>query len=362
VERLEAELAAAKAAGVKEGVRVGHLALGAALLAKGDLAGAFKAVSRSRDYCTTEEHTLELCLGVLTAAVAMGNFTHVTSYVQKAEGLAAAAEPLTAAKLRAAAGLALLEQRKYKLAARRFAEAPAELGSEFSAVLAAPDVALYGGLTALASFDRAELQAKVLGSVAFRSYLDLLPALRDAIGDFAASRYSTSLAALDALRPRLACDPHLHDHAVALLAAIRVKAITAYCAPFTTVRLAAMATALNTQVPALEKELAGLILSDDIAARIDSRGGVLVARHADARTGTFQRALAVGEAYERDAKALLVRASLVRNDVVLKGRPGAGGQRGLEVGFREPGLGPGHGAYGRDKGRGFQHSQEGYGL
>ena len=64
-------------------------------------------------------------------------------------------------QLKAASGLALLDGKKYKLAARRFVEVPPELGAEFSDVLAAQDVALYGGLTALASFDRAELKTRV---------------------------------------------------------------------------------------------------------------------------------------------------------------------------------------------------------
>ena len=64
-------------------------------------------------------------------------------------------------QLKAASGLALLESKKYKMAARRFCETPPELGSAFATVLAAQDVALYGGLTAIASFDRAELKTRV---------------------------------------------------------------------------------------------------------------------------------------------------------------------------------------------------------
>ena len=66
-------------------------------------------------------------------------------------------------QLKAASGLALLESKKYKMAARRFCETPPELGSAFATVLAAQDVALYGGLTAIASFDRAELKTRVRG-------------------------------------------------------------------------------------------------------------------------------------------------------------------------------------------------------
>lgn len=45
----------------------------------------------------------------------------------------------------------------------------------------------------------------------------------------------------------------------------------------------------------LEKELAELIQSDQIQARIDSHNKVLYARHADQRKATFQAALRTGQ-------------------------------------------------------------------
>jgi COP9 signalosome complex subunit 1 len=105
-----------------------------------------------------------------------------------------------------------------------------------------------------------------------------------------------------------------------------------------------MATALNTTVAALDKELAAGIADGRIAARIDARAGVLYARHADARRATFQRALAAGAAYERDTKALLVRASLMQHDVVQRGLRRDGGGHGGHGGHG--GGGP-HGPHGR---------------
>ena len=54
----------------------------------------------------------------------------------------------------------------------------AELGGQYSDVLSAADVALYGGLTALASLERPELKASVLDSVGFRELLELNPEAR----------------------------------------------------------------------------------------------------------------------------------------------------------------------------------------
>lgn len=44
----------------------------------------------------------------------------------------------------------------------QFLETHPELGNNYSEVIAAQDVATYGGLCALASFDRAELKASTI--------------------------------------------------------------------------------------------------------------------------------------------------------------------------------------------------------
>ena len=51
-----------------------------------------------------------------------------------------------------------------------------------------------------------------------------------------------------------------------------------------------------------------------IQARIDSHNKILYARHANQRNATFQRAMQAGADYQRDTRALILRASLLRND------------------------------------------------
>ncbi len=54
-------------------------------------------------------------------------------------------------------------------------QVPPELGGQYSEVLSSQDVALYGALCAMASFDRAELRAGVIDSPGFREFLELVP-------------------------------------------------------------------------------------------------------------------------------------------------------------------------------------------
>lgn len=186
-------------------------------------------------------------------------------------------------------------------------------------------MATYGALCALASFDRAELKAKVIDNTNFRSFLELVPEVREIVHDFYNSRYASCLKTLERLKPDLLLDLHLHDHVATLYTDIRSKALVQYFSPFVTVDMKRMADAFNTPVMDLERELATLIMAGQIPARIDSHNKVLHARHADQRTATFQKALGMGDDYVRDSMALLLRINLMRHDFVVKGQSGDAG-------------------------------------
>ena len=46
---------------------------------------AFTCYVRTRDYCTSPKHILDMCLAVIKVSVEMGNYVNVSTYVQKAE-------------------------------------------------------------------------------------------------------------------------------------------------------------------------------------------------------------------------------------------------------------------------------------
>jgi len=68
-----------------------------------------------------------------------------------------------ATRLRCAAGLAELASRKYKSAAKYFLQANFD-HCDFADMISPNNVAIYGGLCALATFDRDELQKNVISS------------------------------------------------------------------------------------------------------------------------------------------------------------------------------------------------------
>jgi len=317
-ERLELELNGYRTNLIKESIRMGHNELGDFHYNRGDLNSALKCYVRTRHYCTTSKHIIQMCLNVIKVSIEMGNFAHVMNYVAKAEQTPDLTDKVVVAKLKVAGGLANLANKKYKVAARKFMETTIDLGNQYNDVIALQDVAVYGGLCALASFDRAELKKKVIDSGSFRNFMELTPQLRELISDFYSSRYASCLKYLDKMKPSLLLDIHLHEHVEGLYQKIRNKALIQYFSPFISVDLNTMAGAFNTNVPGLEKELTRLIGESAISARIDSHNKRLYARTTDQRSSTFDKTLRVGDEYQDTTQAMLLRINLLRNDVVVK--------------------------------------------
>ncbi|KAJ6722870.1 hypothetical protein OIU74_007452 [Salix koriyanagi] len=287
-EKLENELNAYRTNLIKESIRMGYNDFGDYYYAHGSLADAFK----------------ELC-----------------PYVSKAEQTTEALEPITVTKLRCAAGLAHLESKKYKLAARKFLEVSPELGNSYNEVIAPQDVATYGGLCALASFDRTELKSKIIDNPNFRNIVGVGTrishcALYCESKKFCVDtcHYASCLDYLGNLKANLMLDIHLHDHVQTLYDQIRNKALIQYTHPFVSVDLQMMANAFKTTVAGLGKELETLIADNQIQARIDSHNKILYARHADQRNTTFQRVLQTGNEFDRDVRAMLLRANLIKHE------------------------------------------------
>ncbi|KAK8587958.1 hypothetical protein V6N13_086917 [Hibiscus sabdariffa] len=317
-DKLESELNAYRTNLIKESIRMGYNDFGDFYYAHGALGDAFKSYVRTRDYCTTSKHIIQMCLSAILVSIEMGQFTHVTSYVSKAEQTPEALDPITSAKLRCAAGLAHLEAKKYKLAARKFLEVGPELGNSYGEVIAPQDVATYGVLCALASFDRTELKNKVIDNINFRNFLELVPEVRELINDFYSSHYASCLEYLGNLKSNLMLDIHIHDHVETLYDQIRSKALIQYTHPFVSVDMRMMADAFKTSVAGLEKELESLITDNQIQARIDSHNKILYARHADQRNATFQRVLQTGNEFDWDVRTMLLRANLLKHEYNLR--------------------------------------------
>ncbi|KAF9215771.1 COP9 signalosome complex subunit 1 [Podila verticillata] len=345
-DQLEAELKNYKRNAIKESIRMGNTDLGNHYYECGDLTGAHRSYSRTRDYCTTPKHILDLCMNVIKVSIELGNFPHVLTYVVKAESTPGLADDkeFTKAKLKAASGLSNLDLSKYYTAARDFLSIGEELVAHpYSDVISPNDIAVYGGLCALATFPRTELKTRVIDNVGFRQYLDLEPHIRDLIQGFYNSNYTVCLEIMDKWRNDYLLDIHLHSHIETLYTNIRRKALVQFASPFLTVDLTKMARSFATSVPVLEQELVSLIVAGQIEARIDSQQKILWAKQANKRSNIFEKTKAMGEEYERESKGLVLRIQMMNHGLVVKGPASEKGADDAENPFQVGGR-RGHGA------------------
>jgi len=265
-----------------------------------------------------------MCLNVIKVSIFLETWSHVSSYVAKAEstpdfneGNSKDVNQSVFTKLKCAAGLADLATKDYKSAAKHFLLASFD-HCDFPDMISPNNVAMYGGLCALATFDRQEMQKNVISSSSFKLFLELEPQLRDIILKFYESKYASCLKLLDEIRDNLLLDMYIAPHVNALYTKIRNRALIQYFSPYMSADMLIMATAFNRTVSALENEVMNLILDGQIQARIDSHNKILYAKDTDQRSHTFQKAINMGKDYQRRTKMLILRSAMLKKQILVK--------------------------------------------
>lgn len=323
-EKLDNDLKSYRSNMVKESIRMGFFDLGDHYYNCGDLNNALKYYTRARDYCTVSKHLVNLCLNVIKVSIEMKSWSSVLNYVSKAESTPDVSKDANAmGQLKCCSALAQLALRSYKEAARLFLLVPFE-HSNFPEIITSRDIAVYGGLCALASFDRQDLKRRVMENMDFKNFLELVPEVRELIKAFYYSRYAVILKNMEKIKGDLLLDLHLHPHVTALFCNIREKSLVQYFSPFLSVDMNKMAEAFSTDVKSLETELASLIMRKRIPARIDSDKKILYARQVDQRVSTFSATLDMGLQFEVQSKALLLRAAILQAGLTVASTRGGG--------------------------------------
>jgi COP9 signalosome complex subunit 1 len=213
--------------------------------------------------------------------------------------------------LHAVSGVAFMRRGMFERAAEHFASVSKQLGANFASLVTLKEVAVYAALCALASFDRDTLMAHQ-GRAEFAQLLRQAPVAVELVNQFTSGHVATCMQRLEALVGKLEADYHLHGKTSALRSHIRRRAVLQYVMPYSAVRLDKMAQSFGTSVAELERELADLVASGRLAARIDSRDKIMHATTSNQRAATFQSAFDTASYFERSADTLLFRMQLTQ--------------------------------------------------
>ncbi|KAI7865909.1 26S proteasome subunit RPN7-domain-containing protein [Spinellus fusiger] len=322
LQQLESDIRTYRTGAMRDGVRTRYTRMGDEYYAWGDMKSAMKSYHSAREYSTTSQHVLGLWFDMIKVNLATQHSTSVRSYVTRAEATTDIPnKPVSLSRLHCCKALSYLcgQDSHYETVAQSLSHVAAEASNDLNDILSPNDVAVYGGLCALATFDRTQLQT-LMASPAFRSYLELEPQIHATLQAFQQSKYSLCFDLLQDYRNDLKADMYFHAHVETVYDLIREKAMVQYCTPYSTVDLHRMASALNMTVSGVEDCLVGLIGDKGlIAARIDSHAKVLTAHPSEPQSNAYHLSLKTGQAYERDAKALLLRLQLVEEKMCVGG-------------------------------------------
>ncbi|KAK2875021.1 hypothetical protein FQN49_001840 [Arthroderma sp. PD_2] len=336
--RLERELKGYKNNLIKESIRMGNEDLGHHYHRIGDLTAASHAFTRMRDFCTTTSHIASMLFKNIIVAVDRSDWLGVQANVHRLRSLQFKPEDeaKSKAKLLASLGLSQLATGSYLEAATTFLSTDSALGDNYKEVISPNDVAVYGGLCALASMDRLDLVKHVLENKSFRNFLELEPHIRQAISFFCSSKFRLCLDILEAYRTDYLLDLHLQKHVRTLYMRIRTKSIQQYIIPYSRVTLDGMAKVfspkeqirneqglVNTNGPFVS-ELIILIQNETLKARIDFEKGVIVTRETHMREKLHQEALESMRDYMENAHMQLLRINVLNAGLEVPGAQGYG--------------------------------------
>ena len=253
---------------------MGHDDLGKHFEAIGDMEAAMDNYWKMRPDASSQDQLIDIGKKLVRVAIERRDWKSVGNHLSKHVSNANDADPRVKAlktHSKIANGIASLGQERYKDAAYYFTQASIDVSPEAYNQIASPnDVAVYGGLLALATMDRVELQTRLLDNDSFRGFLQLEPHIRRAITQFVNGRYAACIAISESYRPDYLVDIHLQKHVHKLYADIRTKSIVQYLKPFSCVRLDTMQKAFNGPGPAIEDELFTMIKEGKLDARIDA--------------------------------------------------------------------------------------------
>ncbi|KAF3004194.1 hypothetical protein E8E13_006527 [Curvularia kusanoi] len=333
-DRLEHELKSYKNNLIKESIRMGSEDLGHFFYAIGDYSNSQKSYMKMRESCTSNKHLADMTLRLVYVSIAQKSWLSVQSHLAKVDAAQLKGDDKTKLEpiVSACAGLAHMCIGNFKEAATNFlGTSPAFLTTEPAAgitwqkeVLSGNDVAVYGGLCALASMDRSELQTKVLGNGEFRNFLELEPHIRQAINLFCNSKYSACLDVLEGYRSDYLLDVYLSKVLNTIYGRIRTKSIVQYFIPFSCVTLDEM----SSKFPAagsvtIEEELEHMINDKTLEARIDLVDRLLISPPTNPRHEVHTDALKMAEAYDHTLRLRLTRLNVQAAGLEIKAERGA---------------------------------------
>lgn len=159
-----------------------------------------------------------------------------------------------------------------------------------------PRLVLYAAAAGAAALPRPTLKASVVDSPEVRAVAAADPVLASFLDDLHGCAYAPFMTALAAMADRVGSDRLMALHARHWARCVRGVAYSQFLEPYRAVTLEAMAAAFGVSTSFIDAELADLVASGRVPARIDAVAGSVLTRRPDARAAKLAAALKAGDA------------------------------------------------------------------
>jgi len=315
-DRLENDIKQYKNSAIKESIKRGYEELAEHKMKAGDLAGALKCYSQSRDYCLQPTHIRAMCLNVITTSVLLGNYAHVENYSEKLKAQKAKECQDAAAKgqIICANALGDLQQKNYLAASNKFLLIDFESFS-YPELVSPKDVGMYGALLNLALKSRKELRETVLTGASFKLFLELEPNMREAINAFVDSKYSDALKYLELQRNILKLDYFMSPHVEHLYAEIRTKCLVHYLKPYQNAIISKMSNFFDCDEEIMIDEVLDLIMTQRIEAKIDYAAGLIIQEPRDMKEFALEKTIEAQDEFINASRHIILRSMVAKSSL-----------------------------------------------
>ena len=325
---------------------MGHDDLGQHYHRIGELAKASKTYSAMRDSCTTNAHIVMLNMHLINICIDQRAWFQAQNHINRLRGQLGGPNYPDAekynAKLTAANALCAMAQGNYAEAALEFIKTNPRMSQvkpedpsddeSYNEVLTPNDIAVYGGLCAMASMEREELQRNVLDNSDFRNFLELEPHIRRAISALINAKYADCLNILDRYKVDYLLDIYLQPHLQHLYYDIRCRSICQYFVPFSEVTIKEAARVFTTDESTMTMEVTQMIKSGVLEARLDLVNSVILMRKTNAGAKVHADALAKAKEYERTMILRIFKMAVSNAGLEVKSPKDKGGLQGGDYG------------------------------
>jgi COP9 signalosome complex subunit 1 len=143
--------------------------LGDFYAAQGDIENALSNYYKLKENCSSPMNIIDMCFKIIKSYATNLRISNriCVNYIAKADKTPNISDNTIVCQIRCAYALVYLEEQKYTQAAHNFILASGDINNSFASVISASDVAIYGALCALATFDRCDIKNEVHFSLYF---------------------------------------------------------------------------------------------------------------------------------------------------------------------------------------------------